>query len=178
MSARPDAERVRTVDASSWIDAEPVAPTAIKVGEAAFSIDALSSQGVQAAMTSGFVGATVVHTILRRPADAEAACALYRMRQDEIVVGHRRVTAAFTRRTRGFATSRSGGAREDATRSMAGSTVREALPPDAALALAGASRIVAVPTIDHEFVRMREAVAHPALERPVAYLGAIAVAAR
>ena len=170
-------ERVRTVDASSWIDAEPVAPTAIKVGEAAFSIDALSSQGVQAAMMSGFVGATVVHTILRRPADAEAACALYRTRQDEIVEGHRRATAAFYASHQRFRDEPFWRARAlDATRSVAGSTEREALPPDAALALAGASRIVAVPTIDHEFVRMREALAHPALERPVAYLGAIAVA--
>src|SRR5262249_46654676 len=86
---------VRTVDASAWADAEPVTPTAIKVGEAAFAIDALSSQGVQAAMMSGFVGATVVNPILRRPADVDAACALYHTRQDEIVERHRRMAAAF-----------------------------------------------------------------------------------
>jgi flavin-dependent dehydrogenase len=170
-------DRVRAVDASSWTDAEPVTPTAIKVGEAAFSIDALSSQGVQAAMMSGFVGATVVHTILRRPADADAACALYSTRQDEVVERHRRMAAAFyaahdTFRDEPFWRARA----IDATETHATFGGGKALAPDAALAPDVAARIVTVPTIDREFVRMREALAHPALERPVAYLGAIAVA--
>src|SRR5262249_35357903 len=149
----------------------------IKVGEAAFAIDALSSQGVQAAMMSGFVGATVVNTILRRPADVDAACALYHTRRDEIVERHRRMAATFYAAHDTFHEEPFWRARAiNATEPRRAPGARAVLPPHAALAPDVAARIVSVPTIDHEFVRMRDALAHPTLERPVAYLGAIAVA--
>ena len=57
----------------------------IKVGDAAFAIDPLSSQGVQMAMMSAFQGSIAVHTLLTQPEQANAAIDFYRNKLQETV---------------------------------------------------------------------------------------------
>jgi flavin-dependent dehydrogenase len=86
---------VMACDASSYIDQRLVDEHSIKVGEAACSIDPLSSQGVQTALVSALPCSAVVHTLLRKPANTAAALDLYRTHQEEIVAHHGRLSASF-----------------------------------------------------------------------------------
>ena len=58
---------IQTADATPYIDEECVTHHSIKVGDAALSIDPLSSSGVQKAIQSALSGAVVVNTLIRKP---------------------------------------------------------------------------------------------------------------
>jgi flavin-dependent dehydrogenase len=168
---------VRTCDASSYVDRDPVTLTSVKVGDAAFSIDPLSSQGVQAAMMSAFQAGTVVNTILRRPGDADIAMEFYRTRQREVVDRHRRIAGALYAehviyRDEPFWRQRA----RTAAPQAAVAPVTTRLDPASSLEISATARIVSVPTIDGDFIRRTDAVDHESLERPVAFLGGAAVA--
>ena len=80
---------VSPCNASASATGNPAGEDWLKVGEAAFSLDPLSSQGVQAAMTSALRGAVVAHTLLTAPANAGAAIEFHRARQEEAVERNR-----------------------------------------------------------------------------------------
>ena len=67
-------------DATSFLDEKIVTPDSIKVGDAALTIDPLSSQGVQTAIGTAIHGAIVINTILDRPGETETAMDFYRRR--------------------------------------------------------------------------------------------------
>ncbi|GGT16797.1 NAD(P)/FAD-dependent oxidoreductase [Streptomyces purpureus] len=64
-------------DATSSIAEHTVGPDWIKIGEAALTLDPLSAQGVQTAMTTAMQGSVAAHSILRRPATAATVAAFY-----------------------------------------------------------------------------------------------------
>ena len=64
-------------DATSFLDEKIVTPDSIKVGDAALTIDPLSSQGVQTAIGTAIHGAIVINTILDRPGETEMAMDFY-----------------------------------------------------------------------------------------------------
>jgi flavin-dependent dehydrogenase len=88
---------VRACDATTYADDVPVTSSTIKVGEAAFSIDPLSSQGVQIALGSALHAAAVIHTIIERPQDTDLAIEFYKMRQRESVALHTRAAGKIYR---------------------------------------------------------------------------------
>lgn len=88
---------VRVCDATSFQDENPVAQDAIKVGEASFSIDPLSSQGVQAALGSALHAAAVLHTMMVHPQNAALAFEFYCARQSQSVLLHANAAASFYR---------------------------------------------------------------------------------
>jgi flavin-dependent dehydrogenase len=71
-------------DATSRHVHDPLEEDLVRVGEAAVSLDPLSSQGIQAALTAGLQAAIVVNTWLRRPRCA-AADAFYRDRHADVI---------------------------------------------------------------------------------------------
>ncbi len=83
---RPRLERavrqseIRVCDATAYEDLSPVTFCSIKVGDAALSIDPLSSQGVQAAIGTAVHAAVVLNTMCERPGDTELAMGFYRSR--------------------------------------------------------------------------------------------------
>ncbi|MBD0327480.1 MAG: tryptophan 7-halogenase, partial [Pyrinomonadaceae bacterium] len=86
---------VRGCDATTFYDDALATADTIKVGEAAFSIDPLSSQGVQTAIGSALHAAVVLHTILQHPGDISLALEFYRLRQLESVALHARAAGRF-----------------------------------------------------------------------------------
>ena len=68
----------QAADATPYIDDESVTRHSIKVGDAALSIDPLSSGGVQKAIQTALSGAVVVNTLLRRQESRGAAIEFYR----------------------------------------------------------------------------------------------------
>lgn len=79
---------VHSCNASAYIDENPIGEDFIKVGDASFAIDPLSSQGVQAAMMSALQGSVVTNTLLTEPVKREAALEFYRLRQRDTVQRH------------------------------------------------------------------------------------------
>jgi hypothetical protein len=76
-------------DATSRHVVDPIGAFSIKVGEAALSVDPLSSQGIQTALTGALQAAIVLNTWLRRPSRAAAADAFYRERHAEMLQNSR-----------------------------------------------------------------------------------------
>lgn len=66
----------------------------IRVGDAAVTIDPISSNGLQFSVTSALQAAIVVNTILNRPESVADAIAFYNARYDDRLVRHRRAAAA------------------------------------------------------------------------------------
>lgn len=159
---------VRAVDATSYLVDEPVTGCSIRLGDAALSLDPISSSGVQKAIQSAFAGAIVANTILRRPAIAKEAQSFYRDSLARTASRHAEWTgqhyaAAARTRSDEFWTSRAIAATEPAEASQ---------PAEAqeVVRLSPLARLVECPCLGAEFVEMNRALVHPALDGPVAYL--------
>jgi flavin-dependent dehydrogenase len=168
---------VKGLDASSYAEAHPVGARSIKVGEAAFSIDPLSSQGVQAAVASGLQAAVVVNTILRSDADADTAAQFYLARQREAVTRHARFAAGFYSEARPRSRTQFWQSRSAAVSEFGNAESRfaSAAPPhgELRLSLSGEAALVETPCVVGDFVRSVPALVHPGMGRPVAYFGGI-----
>ena len=170
---------VQVCDASSYFVTDPIEPDFIRVGEAAFSIDPLSSQGVQVAMMSAFTGSIAVHRILTQPDRTDAGIAFYRDRQKETVERNQKTAAQFY-------------AEQDLYpptffwQSRAHKTPIQNLPQwqfntslfnlNSRVQLSPAAKVMLAPAIKGNLIEKVKALHHPGLERPVAYLGNVAIA--
>src|ERR1700739_275817 len=84
---------IHLCDATPFLDETPAAAGSIKVGDAALSVDPLSSQGVQIAMGTALHAAVVINTILDRPWDRGLASEFYRRRIQASAQFHARAAA-------------------------------------------------------------------------------------
>lgn len=89
---------VRTCDATAFADQSPVTSTFIKVGDAALSLDPLSSQGVETAIGTALHAAVVLNTLIDRPEDTDMAIQFYRNRIQRSGDFHAAAAADFYRR--------------------------------------------------------------------------------
>jgi hypothetical protein len=87
----------KVCDATPFLDGEPVDERSIKVGDAAITIDPISSQGVQTAIGTALHAAAVIHTILDRPHDRALAMDFYRRRLSHSAEFHSGAAAGFYR---------------------------------------------------------------------------------
>ena len=169
---------VAACDATCYLDPEPIGEDWIKLGEAAFAIDPLSSAGVRAAIQSALAGSVATHTLLSDGGDAAAALAFYRDAQRHSAEQHRAWAAGFyaqhrLHRDAPFWRRRSAELAEPAQARPQGD-LRDLLPDSVRLAPGAA--LVAVPCAVGDRVELRRALAHPSLERPVAYLAGVELA--
>ncbi|MBR0850363.1 tryptophan 7-halogenase [Bradyrhizobium diazoefficiens] len=174
-SARLD-DRVLCCDATRFEVRQCCGAGFIKVGEAAFAIDPLSSSGVQAAIQSALAGSVAVHTMLLNPDSAAVAQRFYVRHVEDAASQHatwatlhyaehvRYAAEAFWRR-------RAAGARATAARENG--TIRHAWRSDDCVVLSSDASVEDVPAIVGDFVVLRPAVSHPALSRPVAFIGGL-----
>lgn len=86
---------VRRADATSRVERSAPAHDLLRVGEAGFSVDPLSSQGVQLAMGQAVQAAAVVNTLLSAPEHTDLALTFYGDRQAERVRIHAALAADF-----------------------------------------------------------------------------------
>ena len=130
----------------------------------------LRNQTAQKAIQTALSGAVVVNTLLRKPETGDAALRFYRDRLREASERHRQWAASH------YATvsaQRPGEFWSDRAAAIPASAARLPFraPDDAPLVLSRKVSLVELPCLDGEFVRVKAAVQHPALESPVAYLG-------
>ena len=169
-------------DATCYTDDDPLGPDLIKVGEALFSVDPLSSHGVQTALGTALHAAAVVHTELRRSEDREMAEQFYRERQQEAVTFHCATSAQMYRqvaveREAQFWQQRGKDATEQEGGIGPGSIpVRKQPTGKKRIQLATETEIFPIPCIDGDFIVKRPAVAYASRLRPTVFLDGIAIA--
>lgn len=166
-------------DATSYMDTLGADTRSIKVGEAKFAIDPLSSSGVQAAIQSALVASIVVHTIVERPSSSELAVRFYEEHQHAVVGQHSEwASEAYSAVASGasdvFWTSRASRTKAPVrvhTEKQA-TQIKDIFPHDP-IEIAEHVKVVDVPTIVGDFVSCHPAVAAPSLDRAVAFVGGI-----
>jgi hypothetical protein len=168
---------VRVADATSACDDEPATADAVKVGEAAFTIDPLSSQGVQVALGSALHAAAVIHTVAEHPADTSLALRFYRDRQRESVELHRQAAARFYAEASGTRPGAFWSARAEGSRHARAEPRAEPLP-DArtVIELAAGVGLDVVPTVRDGFIEGTEAIVRGGDLPPIVFLDGLAAA--
>jgi len=171
---------IRAVDATPYLAADSVAADAIRLGDAALAIDPISSSGVQKAIQSALSGAIVANTLLRKPEATDIAMRFYRGHLSDASERHRLWAAGHY----GAVAARFGGLfwSERSKDGEPPPQMRPAGPADArAMAampveMSQEASLVETPCLGEEFVTVADALSHPGLAGPVAYLGGFALA--
>ncbi|AUG81968.1 hypothetical protein CFP65_7387 [Kitasatospora sp. MMS16-BH015] len=166
---------VSVCDASSYADPAPVTTDSIKIGEAAFAIDPLSSSGVDKALQTAMAAAITVHTLLTSRQDPYIAMDFYLRSQQQAVRQHADWAAHHyhehrLHRSRPFWQHRARVPPEPPA------VPSSQLSPDRHLRLVPSAILTALPCAVGDRVELRRALTHPNLPRPVAYLDGIELA--
>ncbi len=168
------AGRVQACNATSYAVATPIDTSCVKVGEAAFTIDPLSSSGVQTAIQTGLAAAAAVHSVLAPDGDTHAALTYYIDHQRYSVQRHAATAAALYAEHRPHADAafwrrRSAGIAPVPPPSPSTAPLADLLPRRVRLAPGAA--VLDTPCLVGDRIEVRRALTHPALDRPVAFLG-------
>jgi len=170
---------VQAIDATPYQSDDLIAIDAIRLGDAAAAIDPISSSGVQKAIQSALAGAVVANTLLRKPERADAAMRFYSAQLHDAFERHRlwaadHYAAVAERRGGGFWAERAKGRQPANPRPP----VEPADARGIARMLVELSRdasFVETPCLGGEFVGVAQALIHPGLAGPVAYLAGFAL---
>lgn len=170
---------VRRCDATSLVETTAPAPDLLRVGEASFSVDPLSSQGVQMAMGQAVQTATVVNTVLTRPEHIDLALGFYQDRKMERVCAHAGLSADFYARQQQVTPASFWAERAQPLPDFLSPTIapRDGAPtPDQTLQLCEQAGLMmsGVQTATH--IEPELVLQHPNLPRPVANMQGIALA--
>jgi flavin-dependent dehydrogenase len=165
---------VRAIDATAYLDTEPVTENSIKIGDAALALDPLSSTGVQMAIQTALSGSVVANTLIRMPERRHLALEFYRNSLADAWIRHRHWSAshyANVARTTPTEFWRSRAESPQVTEPQNPSTTNSApgLAGDV-LHLSSLTSFVDLPCIEGNFVIVKTAISHPSLSSPVAFL--------
>jgi 2-polyprenyl-6-methoxyphenol hydroxylase-like FAD-dependent oxidoreductase len=171
--------RVIACDATGRHAHDPIGTRSIRVGEAALSVDPLSSQGIQTALVAGLQAAVVLNTWLRQPSRAAAADSFYRERHAEMVENSRINSARiYAEAAHRFATpfwcKRSGAERKPV--SFAGRRPSDAFPdPSTPVRLAAGVQVTCTAVVRRELAEFAPAIVSADGDRPVAFVDDVPV---
>ena len=164
----------RRADASARVEITPPARDLLRVGEASFSVDPLSSQGVQMAMAQAVQAAVVINTVLSRPDNADLALSFYQDRQAERVQAHTDLAAEFyARQSEVHPTSfwcNRAGPRDELP------LIAPNPPQDRPLRLSSEAKLTTAGIQTATHIEPATVLHHPGLSRPVANLEGTALA--
>jgi flavin-dependent dehydrogenase len=169
-------------DATTYCEEDPIRANFIRVGEASFALDPLSSTGVEKAMQSGLIAATALHTMLLR-SDREEVCArFYRERQAEIVSSHASWSSEFYRRVEGYGERpfwrkrmRASEYQHPEPDPSASSPEKERVTCTSKVKISEKAQLVTEACIVGDEICSRPALVHPSLARPAAFVEGVDV---
>lgn len=180
MSRSPLVRPVLARDATTYHTTDPIGEDFIRVGEASFSLDPLSSTGVEKAMRAGLVAAIALHTMIGWPGRKDLCQRFYRDRERETVSTHAAWSASFYHQVSRFSglpfwKSRSHVGGYHAPTEGLARTSRSECPIrwTARVRLSDGARLVQEPCIIGDEITAHTALVHPRLERPVAFVEGI-----
>ncbi|MBV8190360.1 MAG: hypothetical protein JO339_24165 [Alphaproteobacteria bacterium] len=164
---------IKVRDATCRCAADPVTNRSIKIGDAAFAMDPLSSQGVRAALIGGIQASIVANTILTG-GDTGAAMTFYRQAQQNAATRHLRTAGEIYASQLDFPTSFW---RERSIDFASHGAPRRVVPePNAPVRLTPAARLQELPAIEGTIIRDKWSLSCPNLDRPVAWFAGIEIA--
>ena len=163
--------------ASPAVDGNPAGADWLKVGDAAFTLDPLSSQGVQSAIAHALAAACVAHTLLTSASPQWVPLTFYAARVRDSAACHLRLAGEWYRNQHAVTPTPFWEARLPAPSPLPFRDPGE-LPDDPHLLLVRAAnaRTDPVPVLRGDVVKLEQAVSHPRLDRPVAFVAGVAVA--
>ncbi|WP_267937831.1 NAD(P)/FAD-dependent oxidoreductase [Saccharothrix sp. S26] len=164
---RPRVLDVAVCDATAYRDDDPVTEDHVKVGEAAFTLDPLTSSGVDSALHSAMAAAVTVHTVLS-DGDRAAALAFYRDSRDRTASRHATWTAAHYDRHQRYRDQPFW--RRRAAPPPAPPRPLTPADPHRPVRLADEAAVVPTPCPVGDLVTLRRALTHPSLPAPVAHV--------
>jgi len=167
-------------DATTDFATDFISANFMRIGEASFTLDPMSSSGVEKAMHTACTAAIALHTMLRSPERANLAMKFCNQRRSEIVSAHSSWAAEFYRRVERFQDRSFWRARSQV------SNVHRSLPAKmdtisksihvsirSRVQLSRNAQLVKEPCIAGNEICERTALLHPSLDRPVAFVGGI-----
>jgi flavin-dependent dehydrogenase len=166
--------RVLSCDATSFEDRHCFDDGFLKVGEAAFTIDPLSSSGVQAAIQSALAASIAVHTVLTKPAATPVVQSFYSQHVRQTAAQHAVWAAQNYQENRRYSDEvfwRRRMENSEASDVLVESSVsRRDWRKDDRVAISPNVKIQDVPCVIGDFIELRPAVSHRTLSRPVAFI--------
>jgi flavin-dependent dehydrogenase len=170
--------RIVARDATCAFASEPIGSDYVSVGEVSYSLDPLSSTGVEKALQSALIGAIVAHTLLHRPERARLCARFYKARQQEAVATHAAWTNQYYRDVERYADKPFWTARCGIP--ISSPIVRVSNPPVAPrktmpVRLAPGVSVTEEPCIVGDEIDTRPGLHAPSLARPVVFLDGIEV---
>ncbi len=155
----------------------------IRVGDAALALDPLSSSGVQKAIQHAMSSAVVLHTMLESEAGAVLARRYFDEQLDRMALRHIVAVASQYAAVAAdwpdapFWTDRAGTQETQRANPVLTAAPADSLPhPDAPLRRVAGGRVEQVPCVGQEWVQLIDALLHPELDDPVAFVNGHAVA--
>ncbi len=171
---------VSVCDATSYVDEASAGSGYLKVGEAAFALDPLSSTGVQKAIQTGLTAAAVINTALRRPESEDLARQFYLEQQGRTVAQHAAWAAAAYRENGRYANEefwrkRAAGAEEALARPAPAASPEGPADwaPDDRVVLSSRTVIRNAPVLVGDLIEERRVLEHPSLAGPIAFIGGV-----
>ncbi len=161
---------VRVVEATPSLATRTIGERWLRVGDAALTLDPLSSSGVQKAIQTALAGAIVVHTILAHPEDTALAMRFYEDHLRSASERHARWAAEHYASACSRFDDPFWRARAQAHRPQAPTPPRR-LDDRAVLRLSHEARLRELPCLGADRVELRRALEHPALDGPAAFVG-------
>jgi 2-polyprenyl-6-methoxyphenol hydroxylase-like FAD-dependent oxidoreductase len=156
-------------DATPYLDLEPAPEGALKVGDAALSLDPVSSQGVQTALGTGVHAAVVLNTLLDRPEHGAFARAFFRQRLSSSATFHQAAASDFYGRQAALAPTAFWTERAGAFRRPTASDTPGELSPDTPVRLSIGVRFTPVPVATEAYVLPTEGLVFAG--EPYAFVG-------
>lgn len=168
---------LRVCDATCRADIAPVDGDFFRCGEAAFSIDPLSSQGVQVSMGSAVHIATAIHTIAQRPSDYEIARQFCESRQRQSIELHHSAAASlYAQGAERFQTSFWIERSSDAKKVATDDTLPAKITASSLFRVAPDLCFEEVPIVNGSFIELTCGISVPCFSKPVVFLGGVKIA--
>ena len=174
--------RVQVCEATPSYVESPVTLDTVSIGEAAFAIDPLSSQGVHSALGSALHAAASAHTIIERPADAALALAFYGQAQRDAAAFHARAAGRGYREALGtwpglFWQRRAGEDSQATSPDPRMTSAAQRATPDLSttVRVCDGVRVVTAPVVVHDFVVPGTRILMPGVDHDVAFVGDVEV---
>jgi len=168
----PDSASVEVCDASSYRFDAVVDLDSIRIGEAAFGIDPLSSSGVQTAIQTGLAAAATIHTVLRSDGESAAGLEYYTDLVRAATEHHHRTASRLYAEHSQYAEQAFWRRRSQPPEPVPATSppvpLTELLPQR--VKLRPPAELKAVPCRIGDRIVRRPAVTSPGLDRPVAFL--------
>jgi len=165
------AGRISTFDVTPYYYDNPAGPNFIKVGEANFGLDPLSSQGVQSAISNAIQGAITVNSILTDPGNFSDALEFYKQRQQETIENHLEMTSRSYREAAGWEEHLFWRKRTGIDQAPIKTSIKETGPWVQSKKVQFSDESLLIPTtcIIRDKVTRKIALVHPGLKRPVVF---------